>query len=226
MNRCVIVGGADIGDYERIRAYLNDNDYVVYCDSGLRHMQRLGVEPSLIVGDWDSYDDPHLDVETITLPVEKDDTDTVFAVHEGLKRGFKDYLLVGSIGSRLDHSLVNTYILTTLENRGCHGIIVDDYSEMQIISGGEKADGSTQAGVIYVDGSCAFFSLVALEGAVSGVTIRNARFNLEDAEITPDYQYATSNEVLPGRTAEVSVKEGRLLLIKIKRQETRWTSTD
>ena len=203
MKRCVVVGGADIGDYERIRGYLNADDHMIYCDSGLRHMKELGMAPSLIVGDWDSYDDPRLDVETITLPVEKDDTDTAFAVREGMRRGFREFLLLGVIGARLDHTLVNTYLLTTLENRGCHGVIVDDYSEMQIISAAS------------VDDSYSFFSLVAMEGAAHGVSISGAKFGLEDADIGPDYQYATSNEVMPGGMAEIRIKEGRLLLIKV-----------
>jgi thiamine pyrophosphokinase len=52
-------------------------------------------------------------------------------------------------------------------------------------------------------------------GRQKGVTIRNAKFEIEDAVIGPDYQYATSNEVLPGKTAEITVEDGRLLLIKI-----------
>ena len=133
--RCVIVGGAPINNYSRVRRYISNDDFVIYCDSGLRHLEGLGAAPSLIIGDWDSYDDPHLDVETITLPVAKDDTDTVYAMREGMKRGFRDFLLAGAVGARLDHSLVNAYILTTLENRGCHGMIVDDYSEMELICG-------------------------------------------------------------------------------------------
>lgn len=202
--RCVIVGGAKIRDYERARSYLRSDDYVIYCDSGLRHMEGLGAKPSLIVGDFDSYDDPHLDVETITLPVAKDDTDTVYAMREGIRRGYKEFLLLGAIGSRLDHTLVNAYILTSLENRGCHGIIIDDHSEIEIVS--SRAE---------VDDSYPFFSLVAMEGEAHGVTIRNAKFEIEDAVIGPDYQYATSNEPLPGKTAEITVKDGRLLLIKI-----------
>ena len=66
-----------------------------------------------------------------------------------------------------------------------------------------------------VDDSFPFFSLVAMEGDARGVTIRNAKFEIEDAVIGPDYQYATSNEPLPGKTAEITVKDGRLLLIKI-----------
>ena len=202
--RCVIVGGAKIRDYERARSYLRDDDYVIYCDCGLSHMEGLGAKPSLIVGDFDSYDDPHLDVETITLPVAKDDTDTVYAMREGMKRGCKEFLLLGVIGSRLDHTLVNAYILTSLENRGCHGIIIDDHSEIEIVSS-----------MAEVDDSYPFFSLVAMEGDARGVTIRNAKFEIEDAVIGPDYQYATSNEPLPGKTAEITVKDGRLLLIKI-----------
>ena len=48
--RCVIVGGADIRDYGSIRKQLRPDDYVVYCDSGLRHMDRLQAAPCLIVG--------------------------------------------------------------------------------------------------------------------------------------------------------------------------------
>ena len=59
-----------------------------------------------------------------------------------------------------------------------------------------------------------FFSLINMTGTARGITIRNAKFPLENAEITSDYQYATSNEVLAGKTAEIIVGEGRLLLIK------------
>lgn len=53
--RCVIVGGADIGDYARVKQYLREDDAVVFCDSGLKHMEALGVKPALIVGDFDSH---------------------------------------------------------------------------------------------------------------------------------------------------------------------------
>ena len=202
--RCVIVGGADIGSYDRIRGYLKEDDFVIYCDSGLKHLDGLGAAPSLIIGDWDSHEDPHMDVETITLPVAKDDTDTVYAMREGVKRGYEEFLLVGCIGARLDHTLVNTYILSSLENRGCHGVIADDYSEMELVT--SEAE---------VTDDYPFFSLVAMEGEARGVTIRNAKFEIENAVIGPDYQYATSNEPVPGKTAEISVGEGRLLLIKI-----------
>ena len=204
MKRCVIVGGAGINNYDYIRSRLYVDDYIVFCDSGLRHLEPLQVKPSLIVGDFDSHDNPHLDVETIVLPCEKDDTDTVFAVKEAIKRGFDDFLLIGVVGARLDHTLGNVSILLYLDSIGKKGTIIDDYSEMEIVSN-EPA---------YIEDSYAFFSLLNVSGTAKGITIENAKYLLNNAEITCEYQYGVSNEVLPGKTAKVTVLEGKLLLIK------------
>lgn len=204
MKRCVIVGGAGINNYDYIRSRLCADDYIVFCDSGLRHFEPLQVKPSLIVGDFDSHDNPHLDVETIVLPCEKDDTDTVFAVKEAIKRGFDYFLLIGVVGARLDHTLGNVSILLYLDSIGKKGIIIDDYSEMEIVSK-EPA---------YIEDSYAFFSLLNVTGTAKGITIENAKYLLNNAEITCEYQYGVSNEVLPGKTAKVSILEGKLLLIK------------
>ena len=56
-------------------------------------------------------------------------------------------------------------------------------------------------------------------GAVDLITIRGAKYPLENAQITCEYQYGISNEVLPGMAATVSVKSGKLLLVKIRKQE-------
>lgn len=77
--KCVIIGGAPISNYEAAGKYIDGDDFIICCDSGLYHAQGLGAVPSLIVGDFDSHPAPDTDIETITLPCEKDDTDTVFA---------------------------------------------------------------------------------------------------------------------------------------------------
>lgn len=204
MKRCVIVGGADINNYEYIKSCLHNDDFIVFCDSGLKHLEALQVKSGLIVGDFDSHDNPHLDVETIVLPCEKDDTDTVFAVKEAIKRGYNEFLLIGVIGARLDHTLGNVSILLYLDSLGKKGTIIDDYSEMEIVS----------SEPVYIDDSFAYFSLLNISGIAKGITIENAKYPLNNAEITCEYQYGVSNEVTPGMTAKVTVKEGKLLLIK------------
>lgn len=205
MKRCVIIGGADIGRYDRIRTYLREDDFFICCDSGLKHQKGLRITPNLIVGDFDSYENPHLDIETIVLPCEKDDTDTAFAVKEALKRGFQDFLLVGMIGGRLDHTLGNVSLMLMLDTQGKNVKVLDDCSEMEIVS--DKP--------VHIEDRYPYFSLLNISGLAQGITIRNAKFPLTDAEITSEYQYGISNEVLPGMTADVSVKNGRLLLLKV-----------
>ena len=167
--RCVIVGGADIGDYARVKQYLRADDAIVFCDSGLKHMEALGVKPALIVGDFDSHCNPHLDVETIVLPCEKDDTDTVFAVKTMVQRGYDVFLLIGVIGARLDHTLGNVSILLYLDSLGKKAEIVDDYSEMQIVSKDE----------VSIEDKYPFFSLLNITGCARGITIRDAKYPLD-----------------------------------------------
>ncbi len=201
----MIIGGADIGRYDRIRGYLRKDDFYICCDSGLKHREGLGIVPDLIVGDFDSHENPHLDIETIILPCEKDDTDTVFAVKEALFRGFQDFLLVGVIGGRLDHTLGNVSLILMLDAQGKTVTALDDFSEMEIVS-----DRPAQ-----IEDRYPYFSILNISGTAQGITIKNAKYPLSEAEISCEYQYGISNEVLPGKIAVVTVNHGRLLLIKV-----------
>lgn len=205
MKRCVIIGGAPIKNYAEIKKSLAGDDFYIYCDSGLRHESSLGHPPQLIVGDFDSHENPCRDIETIVLPCEKDDTDTVFAVKEALNRGFDEFILIGAAGGRLDHTLANTSLLYMLHKSGKKAILIDDLSQMEIVS----------KDTAYIDASFSYFSLLNIFGTAKGITIKNAKYPLIDAEITCEYQYGVSNEVISGKTAEVTVSDGTLLLIKV-----------
>lgn len=221
MKRCVIVGGAPIENYDRIKGYLRDDDFIIYCDCGLKHKERLEVKPDLIVGDFDSYEKSKLggisinmenatatdedSSEVIELCPVKDDTDTSHAVTVALERGFEDFLLVGMTGRRMDHTLGNVYILHRLDELNKKALMVDDYSEMSIVN----------RETVSIDDSMPFFSLINITGKASGITIKNAKYPLENSEIVQIHNdLGVSNEVLPGMMASISVKEGKLLLIR------------
>ena len=203
--RCVIIGAAPINNYKKIRSFLQPDDFVIVCDGGLNHIKKLRVKPNLIVGDFDSHKNPNLPIETIALPREKDDTDSVFALKTAISRGFKDFLFIGMIGARLDHGLGNLYMLIKCHEEGLKALMLDDYSEMQIV-------GKQEA---YITDTYPYFSLLNITGLARGITIRDAKYPLENAQIKQDYQYGISNEVLPNKKAAVSVSEGQLLLIKV-----------
>jgi len=205
MNRCVIISAAEIKNYEKIKTFLLPSDFFIFCDAGLNHQEKLGITPNLIVGDFDSTEKPNTSIETIQLPREKDDTDTFFAVKEALRRGFKDFLFLGVIGNRFDHSLCNISCLLYLHEQGISATLLDDYSEMSVV-GKNPAE---------IEDKYSYFSLMNITGDVSGVTIENAKYTLDNAEIKCSYMYGSSNEVIPGKTAKVSVQNGNLLLIKV-----------
>lgn len=209
--RCVIIGAAEISKYKKLKTYLNPlEDFYIFCDNGLSHQKKLGIDADLIIGDFDSHSNPlkkapELKDKTIILPREKDDTDTVFATKKALELGFKDFLFLGVCGQRMDHTLVNISILEFLFAQNVKAKILDDFSEMEIV--GKSA--------VYVDDSWKYFSLVNICGLAQEITIKNAKFPLENATVDFTYQYATSNEVLPGKVAEISVGKGNLLLVKV-----------
>lgn len=204
-DRCVIIGAAEINNYERARKSLRQGDYYIFCDAGLKHQHSLGVKPDLIIGDFDSFKRPDSqEIEIITLPRAKDDTDSFYAVKEGLRRGFNDFLFLGVFGQRLDHTFVNVSALLYLYDKGIHSLAVDDYSVMSIVGKEQVA----------IEDGCAYFSLVPLTGSAGGINISGAKFPLKDGAVYPNYIYTTSNEVLPGEKAKVQVQDGLMLLIE------------
>ena len=209
--RCVIVAAGEIHNYERARDFLRDDDFFIFCDGGLSHAGGLGIKPDVVVGDFDSCDFNDLEwwkkqSEIIQLPREKDDTDTLFAVKLAIERGYCDFLLLGAMGGRFDHALGNISILLYLNGLGKKALLIDDYSVMQIV-GNEP---------LYIEDTCSYFSVLTVAGDVSGVNIKNAKYPLENATLTCDFQLGISNEVLPGKVAEVSVENGRVLVVIVK----------
>ena len=96
-------------------------------------------------------------------------------------------------------------MLIKCHEEGLKALLLDDYSEMQIV-------GKQEA---YITDAYPYFSLLNITGLARGITIRDAKYPLENAQIKQDYQYGISNEVLPNKKAAVSVSEGQLLLIKV-----------
>ncbi len=205
MKRCVIIGGGDIKNYDIIKPYLKPkSDFYVVCDGGMEHIENLGIEPCLFVGDFDSWDKPVVCDEIIELPKEKDDTDSFFAAKECVVRGFDDFLLLGMTGGRLDHTMGNLSLLLWLHRKGKRALLADDLSEMEIVDSTPKT----------VPRKFSEFSLMNISGTAKGVYIENAKYPLANQTISPDYQYALSNKSMCGKNAKIWVECGELLLIK------------
>ena len=207
MKRCVIIGGAEIRTYERVRSYFRPDDFFIYCDCGLRHQAGLERDPDLIIGDFDSHEKPETDRETIVLPVKKDDTDTVYAAKEALRRGFDDFLLVGVSGGRLDHTLANLQNAANAAAQGMSVTILDEKSEITFLTRGmlrlKKRPGWG-------------LSVFSLSDTSTGVCLRGVKYELENAVLDNRFPLGVSNE-FDAPEAEIAVGQGILLVMQTKK---------
>ena len=92
MATCYIYGAMPCGSTEK----LEKGDLLIAADGGYAYLQ--GQKPDLVVGDFDSLGYVPEGEQIIRHPVQKDDTDMLLAVREGLKRGYRKFVLYGGIG--------------------------------------------------------------------------------------------------------------------------------
>lgn len=132
---CMIIGAAPVRNNRIFKEFDPKNYYVICADAGYETALKLGISPDLIVGDFDSAKrKPNGEINCVALPVEKDVTDTMFAVTKGFSMGFRSFVLVGCLGgARFDHSLANLEVLQYIQEHGGHGILADDTTKLFLI---------------------------------------------------------------------------------------------
>ena len=199
--RCAIFTARCEGD-PRAAYRPRPGDCVLCADGGWRLARSMGVKPDRVIGDFDSSEEP-ADEETLRVPVEKDDTDTMLCLKQGLSMGFDDFLIVGGFGGRLDHTLANLQTLHYAARRGAHAEMSDGDSWAAAIAG---------RGAIAVPARAGSLSVFALSDVCRGVTIRGAKYGVRDAELTNAFPLGVSN-AFAGDRAEIRVEEGVLLVM-------------
>ena len=166
-------------------------------------MRILGYTPDLIVGDFDSSEMPPEDMSICHLPVEKDDTDTMYAARTVLKEGCRSAVICCAFGGRLDHTLANIQTGAYLASEGVETMLVGTGSRAVLLAGGEtvipKKDGWS-------------LSVLSLSDVSSGVTIKGTKYECEDIEMTGKYPLGVSN-TWASEEARISVKEGMLMIL-------------
>ena len=203
-SRWVIFCGGPIGRYEDVRRALKPEDCLVCADAGLRHAEKLGLRPDLVLGDFDSYGAaPPAGVECLRLPAHKDDTDTHFAVGEGLRRGFQDFLLCGAMGGRPDHSFSNLCSLKAVDEAGGRGKILTDGGFITLIT-----DGCLE--LQRVEG--AYVSILPFGSDAEGVTLEGFQYPLTNYYMRTAVPIGVSNEQTD-ETARIRVRKGTLLVM-------------
>jgi len=203
--RAVIISGGDILDYAYISAQIRETDTIICADSGFDHAVKMGITPDIVVGDFDSIaSEIPADVARLQYPARKDLTDTEIAIEHARGLGFRDFLLLGAIGSRIDHSLTNILLLTDFLRRGENAVVINENNKVMITN--------SQLRLNEPIGS--IVSLVPLTDCC-GVTSFGLEYVLTNADMAVGKGLGVSN-IMVQNTADITVASGTLLVIIAK----------
>lgn len=210
--RCILVCA---GELRTDRVSVEDGDFVIAVDGGMEGCHKLGIRPDLVLGDFDSAEgtvaeeirqmEEKCPEKVMRLPCEKDDTDTLAALREGLKRGYKDFSIYGGTGGRLDHTMANVQCLMFLKNQGARGYLIGN-KEMTFVIQKER--------VCFPSGIKGILSLFSISEESRGVTIEGLKYPLAKATLRNDFPIGISNEFM-GKRASVEVLEGSLVCMML-----------
>lgn len=198
---CYIVSA---GDCTGINIIKNKEDYIIAADGGYKYVEEHGIVPDMILGDFDSLGFVPEGENVIVHKPEKDDTDTMLAVREGIKLGYSEFVFFGALGGgRLDHTIANLQVLIYLSKRGMKGKIVDKNVEITAVTNGRISLPYREKGI---------FSVFTFDERAEGVTIKNAKYEIEDVTVTNDVPLGISNEFV-GNEPLISVANGTLIIL-------------
>lgn len=200
--RCVIFTAVCEGDPAQAYIDPKDDDLILCADAGLEIARSIGVQPGAVIGDFDSMAVPEGE-NIMRHPVIKDDTDTILCARYALEMGVRDFLIVGGIGGRLDHTLANLQTLSFLAANECRAELCD----------GKIHAAAVRSGSIRMPRSKGKLSVFAMDGVCEGVWIRGAKYELENGVVRPDFPIGMGNDFMEDE-AEIGVQRGTLLVMR------------
>ncbi|MBR5509847.1 MAG: thiamine diphosphokinase [Lachnospiraceae bacterium] len=216
MINTLIISGGNIEKQLAFEVLKQPFEHMIAVDGGLRFCYEQGIVPTRIVGDFDTLEadildwyKQHTEIEIREFHPVKDSTDTQIAVELSLELQSESITILGGTGTRLDHVFgnVQTMYLALEKNVPCQ--MLDPHNRIQLIKGRYCIKKKEQYGD--------YFSLIPLTTDVTGVTIRGAKYPLEQHSfsVLGSGSLGVSNEIVDEQ-AEIEIGKGIMILIESK----------
>lgn len=213
--KTLIVTGGDISKKFLINT-INEVkfDTIIAVDNGLKILNEFNIKPNYIVGDFDTLDSNILKLYIEDKSIEirrfnpiKDNTDTDIAIRLAIELKSNEIVVIGAIGTRLDHVLGNIQILKYALDNGVKCKIVDANNEIQLINKTtilEKKEITRK-----------YVSLIPLTEKVEHINLKGFKYKLKDGTLTIGSSLGISNEICEEK-ATIEFNNGILILISSK----------
>lgn len=197
---CHIVGAAPVTS---LPLCIGENDYIIAADGGRITLEKFGISANLIVGDFDSSEQPDSCQSVVKLNPIKDITDTMKAVEIGVDMGYTHFKIYGGVGGRTEHTQANIQMMSKMSKNGLKCELIGDNEVITVIHNSK---------ICFDKSSIGFISVFSLVDESVGVYESGLKYELSNHTLTADFPLGVSNEFI-GESAEISVKNGTLLII-------------
>lgn len=211
-DKWILIGA---GEWNIERPLAMEDNFLVAVDGGMDFCLANGLLPDLYIGDLDSLSESSRNWlksrsgdSKIILPCEKDDTDMLAAIKEGMKRGASEFVIYGGLGKRLEHTIANIQCLIYLKKNNCRGYLLDKDVKIYVLK---------DEVITYPEGKTGYFSLFSIEKEASDISICGMKYPLNHATITNDFPIGVSNEFI-GTRCKVTVGPQMVLIIESKKR--------
>jgi thiamine pyrophosphokinase len=208
--RCVIIT-ARVESTIAAALRTEDDDFILCADGGWDRAAAEHIKPDAIIGDFDSAGARARvapGVRVLSFPSEKDDTDTMLALKYGFDAGFSDFVVVGGMSGRFDHSIANLQTAAYCLDRGGRILLVDKSN---------RATMTDEDEFVLQPAEGFYFSLFSWSEHCTGVDIENAKYSLRNALLTQGFPLGVSNEFKDGPVT-IRKETGRLLIILSRKE--------
>lgn len=209
-NRVLIFAGGNI-DPVFLQQIRND-DMIIGADRGALFLVEHGISPDISVGDFDSVNAEEMErikshsKELMTCDaVDKDLTDTELAIDLAIEKNASEIVMIGVVGSRLDHTLSNIQMMLRGMQHQITSVIWDTNNYITL----------TGTGCEIIDRGYTYVSLIPLTPEVTGIQLEGFMYPLEKATLKMGQSLGVSNR-LTGERGTVRIDSGLLLIIQSK----------
>lgn len=178
MKTLIVTGGSIDIDFLKEHLKSNSYDLIIAVDKGLESLDKIRLNPDYIIGDFDSINKEILakyNKNIITLNKEKDYTDTHMALKLALEHKSTHIVIIGAIGTRLDHTIANVHILKEALEQNVKCELLNKNNKVFLIN--SKTD-------IEKDENFKYLSIIPLTERVTGVTLSGLKYSLKNATLT------------------------------------------
>lgn len=207
----MIIANGDLEYSEDMARIIRQSGLIVCADGGTRHLKALNILPHIIIGDFDSASPEdklffeEKKIKIISYPSQKNETDSELCISWALLNHATDITLLGSTGTRLDHTLANIYLLKKLAKLHIPARIINKHNIIHIVTDHIEVKGRPGE----------FLSILPISETVAGITLKGLEYPLVDATMEMGSSLGISN-AFKETNATISLREGILMVIQSK----------